>query len=81
MHSINFIHFTLASGILIAYFLTILILLILILGNFHDFQAVENLILPIVIGLLSIFVFKPSCNYVHKVVKDDPNNDATSNSI
>ena len=26
-------------------------------------------------------MFKPSPNCVHNVVKDDPNNDATSNSI
>ena len=58
--------------------MTILIF-ILTIGNFHDFQTVENLTLPIVIGLLSIFVFKPSRNYVHEIVKGDANNDATTN--
>ena len=53
--SISYICFTLASGFSIAYFLTILIF-ILTLGNFHDFQAVENLTLPIVIGLLSMYL-------------------------
>ena len=62
--------FTLTSGFLIAYSLTILIL-ILTLGNFHDFEAVENLTLPIIIGLLSIFVLKPSSNHVQEAVKSD----------
>ena len=62
--------FTLTGGFSIAYSLTILIL-ILTLGNFHDFEAVENLTLPIIIGLLSIFVLKPSSNYVQEAVKSD----------
>ena len=46
------------SGISIGYFITMLIF-ILTLGNFKDFQAVQNLTLPIIIGLLSAFLFKP----------------------
>ena len=54
-------HFTLASGVSIAYFVFILILnFILTLGNLHDFQAVQNLTLPLIIGLLSVFVLKTS---------------------
>lgn len=76
----GYLCFNLGGGLSIAYFLTILIF-ILTLGNFHDFQAVENLTLPIVIGLLSIFVFKPSRNYVREIVKEDAITDATTNSI
>ena len=55
--------FVTATGISIAYFL-IIFLFILTLGNFHDFQAIENLTLPIIIGLLSLFVIKPAIKYV-----------------
>ena len=64
------VFFTLLSGMSLAYFLTILIV-ILTLGNFHDFQAVQNLTLPIIIGLLSIFVFKPLFGIIKKRVKFD----------
>ena len=52
-----------ATGISIAYFL-IIFLFILTLGNFHDFKAIENLTIPIIIGLLSLFVIKPAIKYV-----------------
>ena len=67
--------FALASGISIAYFITILILIVT-LGNFHDFQAIQNLTLPIIIGLLSIFVFKPFYKYVKANVEVYESNDA-----
>ena len=70
----RWIVFTLASGISIAYFLTIIILIVT-LGNFHDFQALENLTLPIIIGLLSIFVFKPFYKYVKTSVEVNETDD------
>ena len=57
-----------ATGISIAYFL-IIFLFILTLGNFHDFQAIENLTLPIIIGLLSLFVIKPGIKYAKAEAK------------
>ena len=66
---------TLASGISIVYFTTILILIVT-LGNFHDFQAIQNLTLPIIIGLLSIFAFKPFYKYVKASVEVYESNDA-----
>ena len=65
-----YVIFTLASGISVAYFLSILIF-ILTLGNFHDLQAVQNLTLPIIIGLLSFFVFKPFLKSIKNSVKID----------
>ena len=56
--------FALGSGLSIAYFLIILIFVIT-LGNFHNFHAVENLTLPIIIALITLFVFKPS----YKLIK------------
>ena len=41
----------------------------------------ENLTLPIAIGLLSIFVFKPFGKYIHETVKENASNDAIINSI
>ena len=61
------------GGMSIAYFLTIL-LFILTLGNFHDFQAVENLTVPIIIGLLFLFVLKPLFKYGKRRMKDDTAN-------
>lgn len=55
--------FALGSGLSIAYFLIILIFVIT-LGNFHNFQAVENLTLPIIIALITLFVFKPSYKFI-----------------
>ena len=55
--------FALGSGLSIAYFLIILIFVIT-LGNFHNFQAVENLTLPIIIALITVFVFKPSYKFI-----------------
>ena len=62
--------FTQLSGISLGYFLIILIF-ILTLGNFHDFQAVQNLTLPIIIALLSFFVLKPIFKGIKKSVKID----------
>ena len=59
----NQVMFIAASGSTLAYFLVIF-LFMLTLGNFHDFQAIENLTLPIIIGLLSLFVLKPAIKYV-----------------
>ena len=65
-----YIFFTQISGISLGYFLTILIF-ILTLGNFHDFQAVQNLTLPIIIAVLSFFVLKPIFKGIKKSVKID----------
>ena len=62
--------FVTASGFSVAYFL-IIFLFILTLGNFHDFQAIENLTLPIIIALLSLFVFKPFIKYAKSQAKKD----------
>ena len=65
-----YVVFTQLSGISLGYFLIILIF-ILTLGNFHDFQAVQNLTLPIIIALLSFFVLKPIFKSIKKSVKID----------
>ena len=62
--------FVTASGISIAYFLVIFIF-ILTLGNFHDFQAIQNLTLPLIIGLLSLFAFKPFTKYAKSGAKNE----------
>ena len=62
--------FVTATGISVAYFL-IIFLFILTLGNFHDFQAIQNLTLPLIIGLLSLFVFKPFIKYARSEAKKD----------
>ena len=62
--------FVTASGISVAYFL-IIFLFILTLGNFYDFQAIQNLTLPLIIGLLSLFVFKPFIKYARSETKKD----------
>ena len=56
--TIFYLSFIFASGLCIAYFITILNL-ILKLGNCHDFQGVETLTFSIFIGLLSYSVFSP----------------------
>ena len=71
--------FSLFSGISVAYFLIILIY-ILTLGNFHDFQAVQNLTLPIIIGLLSFFVLKPFFENIKSSVKIDPTDHDTDHN-
>ena len=71
------------SGFSIGYFITMLIF-ILTLGNFKDFQAVQNLTLPIIIGLLSVFLFKPLFARIKKSVAMDTtdHDDVTSqNSV
>ena len=70
--------FTFASGLSITYFLTILIL-ILTLGNLHDFQGVELLTLSVFLGLLSIFLLKPSLVRIKSLIKKDPTKDNSEN--
>ena len=57
-NTLFYLSFIFASGLCIAYFITILNL-ILKLGNCHDFQGVETLTFSIFIGLLSYSVFSP----------------------
>ena len=61
--------FITASGLSVAYFL-IIFLFILTLGDFYDFKAIENLTLPLVIGLLSFFVLQPAVKYVNSKTKN-----------
>ena len=58
----------LGSGVAITYFLIILYYL-LSLGNFHDIQGVQNLSLPLFIGLLSLFVFPPFINRIENILE------------
>ena len=64
------VFFTFLSGMSLGYFLIILIF-ILTLGNFQDFQGVQNLTLPIIIGLLSFFIFKPLFGIMKNSIKID----------
>lgn len=73
------VSFTWASTVSIAYFLIILIFIIT-LGNFHDFQAVENLTIPIIIALLTLFVFKPSYNFLKTNLEENGTNDSHGHS-
>ena len=57
--------FPFATVASVVYFLTILIFFIT-LGNFHNFEEVENLTLPTIIALLSPLTFKPSYDYFKK---------------
>ena len=58
------------SGASLAYFLIIVIFL-LRLGNFNDFQAAHNLTLPIIAIVISIFVLKPFYKYIFQASKED----------
>ena len=58
------------SGASIAYFVTILIFL-LRLGNFNDFQAAHNLTLPVIVIVFSVFVLKPFYKYIFKLSEED----------
>ena len=58
------------SGASIAYFVTILIFL-LRLGNFNDFQAAHNLTLPVIVIVFSVFVLKPFYKYIFKPSEED----------
>ena len=78
LRTIGHLTFTFASGLSITYFLTILIL-ILALGNLHDFQGVELLSLSLFLGLLSIFLLKPSLVRVKSIIKKDPTKDKYEN--
>ena len=70
------ISFVYASAISIVYFVLILIA-ILTLGNFDDFQAVQNLTLPIIIGLLSFFVFQPFFTHIKESMGIYPTDEVT----
>lgn len=69
--------FTFASGLSITYFLTVLILIIT-LGNLHDFQGMENLTLSLFIALLSLFLLKPSLVHIKSFLEKSPTNDDSS---
>ena len=62
--------FLIASGHAIVYYLIIVIFLIT-LGSFHNFQAVENLTIPIIFSLLSLVELKPV--YKHFFTKSESN--------
>ena len=53
------------SGASIVYFLIILIFLIR-LGNFNDFQAGDNRAVPVIVLILSAFVLKPFIKFTLK---------------
>ena len=78
LRTILHLTFTFAGGLSITYFLTILIL-ILTLGNLHDFQGVELLTLSLFLGLLSIFLLKPSLVRIKSLIKKDPTKDNSEN--
>ena len=78
LRTIGHLTFTFASGLSITYFLTILIL-ILTRGNLHDFQGVELLSLSLFLGLLSIFLLKPSLVRIKSIIKKDPTKDKYEN--
>ena len=62
MIRISYATFAFGSGLSIAYFL-IIVIFVITLGSFHNFQAVENLTLPIIIALITIFIIKPSYKF------------------
>ena len=68
--------YLMGSGASIAYFLIILIFL-LRLGNFNDFQAAHNLTLPIAVIILSVFVLKPLFKYIFKPSSKEDVDDVT----
>ena len=43
----------------------------LTLGSFSDFQSLQNILLPLLVVLLSIFILKPGYKYVCKTVNGD----------
>ena len=53
------------------FFYFILIQCMLTLGSFSDFQSLQNMLLPLLVVLLSIFILKPSYKYVCKTVSGD----------
>ena len=69
-----------ASGMSIAYFLIILIF-ILTLGNFHQFQAVEHLTMPLVLGLFTLFVLKPLIKHIKRRMENDEANTVRNENI
>ena len=74
---------SLATAASVVYFLVIIIY-ILTLGNFHDFEAIQNLLLPLVIGFLSLFIFKPVYKQLKaraQHTKDSNNNEEDANII
>ena len=48
---------------------------ILQLGTFDDFPELQNLLLPLLIGLLTFFVMKPAYSFVKKKLNDDKSED------
>ena len=59
----------LAAFSLIFYF--ILIQCMFTLGSFSDFQSLQNMLLPLLVVLLSIFILKPGYKYVCKTMNDN----------
>ena len=51
-------------------FIVILNHAILKMGSFDDFQGVQNLLLPLLIGVFTLFVIKPAYNYVTAKLHD-----------
>ena len=50
------------------FFYFILIQCMFILGSFSDFQSLQNMLLPFLVVLLSIFILKPGYKYVCKTL-------------
>ena len=52
-------------------FISMLNYAVLKMGSFNDFQGVHNLLLPLMIGIFTLFVLKPAYSYVTAKLNDD----------
>jgi len=66
---LNFVIASLTACSLFFYFF--LIRNMFTLGSFSDFQSLQNMFIPLLVVLLSIFIFKPAYKYVCKMINYD----------
>ena len=73
----------LGAIVIFSYFL--LIQNMFILGSFSDFKSLQNMLLPLLVVLLSIFIMKPAYKFACKTLNNNNNADkvdyVTSNNI
>ena len=79
----SFVMAVLGAIAILLYFL--LIQNMFTLGSFSDFKSLQNMLLPLLVVLLSIFIMKPAYKFVCKALSNsnstEKSNDATSNGV
>ena len=51
------------------------------LGSFSDFKSLQNMLLPLLVVLLSIFIMKPTYKFVCKTLSNNSNTEKMSNGV